>query len=103
MTSCIVRPIITEKSLSLASRGWYTFQTDTRANKRQIAQDVATLYHVHIVDIRTIAMHGKERHAGKRRQTLRQSDWKKAIVRLKTGEKIDAFEVSQETPLQAGK
>ena len=96
MKQIINRPIISEKSLSLASRGWYTFAVNLASNKAVIAQSVGDLYKVAVLDVRTIVMHGKEQRHGKRSQKVRGSDWKKALVRLKAGQKIDAFEVSGE-------
>ncbi len=92
----IRRPIITEKSLSLAGRGWYTFAADVRARKEDIASDIAKLYAVNVVAVRTISMHGKMRRSGKRMTMTKKSDWKKALVMLKSGQKIDAFEVTKE-------
>ncbi len=96
MKHIIIKPVITEKSLSLASRGWYTFAVSLASNKGAIAQSVGNFYTVNVTDVRTIVMHGKEQRHGKRSQKVRGSDWKKALVRLKAGQKIDAFEVSGE-------
>ncbi len=92
----VQRPIITEKSLGLASRGWYTFAVTKHARKESIAKDVAAMYHVDVTTIRTVAMHGKVRRSGKKMVPSYRGDWKKAIVQLKAGQKIDAFEVTQE-------
>lgn len=96
MKQTILRPVITEKSLSLASRGWYTFVVAAASSKPEVAQAVGGVYGVTVVDVRTLIMHGKERRAGKRMKRVRRSDWKKALVRLKAGQKIDAFEVTGE-------
>ena len=96
MKQIINRPIISEKSLSLASRGWYTFAVAVASNKAVIAESVGNLYKVNVTDVRTIVMPGKEQRHGKRSKKVRGSDWKKALVRLKAGQKIDAFEVSGE-------
>lgn len=97
MKHIITKPVITEKSLKLASRGWYTFAAAVASSKPQIAQAIHDVYGVTVVDVRTLIMHGKERRAGKRMKRVRRSDWKKALVRLKEGQKIDAFEVTGET------
>lgn len=99
MESTIIRPIISEKSLALASRGWFTFQAALLTTKYQIADAVEKLYKVAVIDVRTIAMHGKMQRSGKRRTLLRKSNWKKALVKLGKGQKIDAFEVSTEAPV----
>ena len=97
MNHIIVRPVITEKSLSLASRGWYSFAVKEASNKYEIAQAIADLYKVIVKDVRTMIMHGKEHRSGKRQKKIAKSDWKKALVHLKAGQKIDAFEVTGET------
>ena len=97
MNRIIVRPIITEKSLSLASRGWYSFAVKEASNKYEIAQAIRELYKVTVEGVRTMIMHGKEHRSGKRQKKIAKSDWKKALVHLKVGQKIDAFEVTGET------
>jgi large subunit ribosomal protein L23 len=94
MQSIIVKPIITEKSLNFAARGWYTFAVDLHANKYQIATAVQTLYPVEVKEVRTISMHGKTRRVGRKSKVVQQSDWKKALVHLKTGQRIEAFDVT---------
>lgn len=89
-------PRLSEKSLALASRGWYTFVVDSQASKNVIAKEIGSLYNVQIKDVRTVRIHGKERRAGRLMKRVRKSDWKKAIVRLAAGQKIDAFEVTTE-------
>lgn len=96
MKQVIIKPIITEKSLSLAAKGWYTFGVAIASNKVHIAHAITDMYKVTVVDVRTMIMHGKERRSGKRQKKVTKSDWKKALVRLKEGQKIDAFEVTGE-------
>jgi large subunit ribosomal protein L23 len=90
----IKRPLITEKTLTLAARGWYTFSVDTQASKEVIAQAISAFYKVNVIDVRTIGMHGKVRRVGKMSKYVKKADWKKAMVRLKKGQKIDVFEVT---------
>ena len=97
MNRIIVRPIITEKSLSLASRGWYSFDVNEASTKPEIGRAMSDLYKVTVQDVRTMIMHGKEHRSGKRQKKIAKSDWKKALVHLKAGQKIDAFEVTGET------
>ncbi|OGG35223.1 50S ribosomal protein L23 [Candidatus Gottesmanbacteria bacterium RIFOXYB1_FULL_47_11] len=97
----IGRPIITEKSMGLASRGWYTFAVLKSARKEAIAREIERTYHVDVVTVRTIAMHGKVRRVGKKMVSGHKSDWKKAIALLKPGQHIDAFEVTtKEEPVK---
>lgn len=99
MKTIIQRPIITEKSLSLASRGWYTFVVSKDARKQDIINDFKQAYNVDVIDIRTSIMPGKVRRVGRKMNTITKPDWKKTIVQLKKGQKLDMFEV---TPQQQG-
>lgn len=90
----INKPLITEKSMFLASKGLYTFYVSAAANKAEISRDIGRLYKVKVIDIRTVSMHGKVRKVGRKMKTVRASDWKKAIVKLAPGQKIEAFEVT---------
>lgn len=92
----VVRPLITEKSLLLASKGWYTFRVKNDARKENVVSEITTYYHVNPVRIRMISMHGKMRRVSKLKGMIRKPDWKKALVRLSKGQTIDAFEVTQE-------
>lgn len=100
MKTIIVRPHITEKTLTLAAQGWYTFVVHHEANKGMIAQAVADFYKVKVIDARVSSMHGKVHRVGKLMRPSAKSDWKKAMVRLAKGQKIDAFEV---IPKEEGK
>ncbi|MCX6791552.1 MAG: 50S ribosomal protein L23 [Candidatus Gottesmanbacteria bacterium] len=96
MKSQIFRPLISEKSLGLASRGWYTFAVDKHARKEDIAKLIERMYSVNVLSVRTIAMHGKVRRTGKKMISKHKEDWKKAMLQLKAGQHIDAFEVTQQ-------
>lgn len=94
MKHIIIKPIITEKSLSMASRGWFTFAVAVASRKPEIAQAIHDLYTVTVTDVRSMIIHGKEHRVGKKQKQATKSDWKKALVHLKEGQKIDAFEVT---------
>lgn len=93
MKTIIIRPIITEKTLTMASTGRYTFMVDLKATKLSIADAVALRFKVTVVDVRTATMHGKTRRVGKSMKHIRKPNWKKAFVQVTKGQKIDAFEV----------
>ncbi|MEK7565427.1 MAG: 50S ribosomal protein L23 [Patescibacteria group bacterium] len=97
MNQILIKPIITERSLNDAAAGKFTFAVDKTANKPQIAQAVITQFAVHVVSVRTSIVKGKTKRAGKKRLIVKTPDWKKATVALKTGEKIDLFEVGGAT------
>lgn len=92
MKRIIIKPVITEKSMARAAKGWYTFAVAQATNKGQIAQAIEDMYKVDVVDVRSMIMHGKERRAGKRMVRIRKSHWKKALVQLKAGQKLDIYE-----------
>lgn len=92
----LIKPIITEKSMKDASSGWYTFTVDKEANKGIIKKAVENQFKVNVLRVRTLIMKGKTQRVGRRRQEVRKSSWKKALVKLGPEQKIDLFEVSQQ-------
>jgi large subunit ribosomal protein L23 len=96
MHTLVNKPLISEKSLGLASRGWYTFAVNKHARKEEIVKLIERMYRVNVLSVRTVAMHGKMRRTGKKMVRKRKEDWKKAMVLLKAGQHIDAFEVTQQ-------
>ncbi len=84
------RPLITEKNTLLQAQGRYAFEVAAKANKQQIKQAVETAFKVGVTAVNTMTVPGKQRRVG-RRQVL-TSPWKKAIVTLKPGDKIELFE-----------
>jgi large subunit ribosomal protein L23 len=88
----IIGPLITEKSTILKEKGnVLAFKVAPRANKVQIRKAVEVLFKVKVASVRTENMHGKVKRVG--RYEGRRSDWKKAYVTLKPGEKtIEYFE-----------
>lgn len=91
----LLRPIVSEKSTELAGENKYTFQVSMRANKIDIRRAVEDRYKVRVSTVRTISMPAKEKGAGfiavnKRRRGL-TSPWKKAVVTLAEGERIEDF------------
>lgn len=65
----------------------YTVVADRRANKTQIRQAVQDLFKVKVLKVNTLNVHGKFRRQ-RTKQAGKSSDWKKAIVTLKEGQKI---------------
>ncbi len=84
------RPLITEKNAMLQAQGKYAFEIAREANKPQIKQAVEKVFKVKVLAVNVMTVPGKTRRVG-RRQVLTQS-WKKAIVTLKPGDKIELFE-----------
>lgn len=87
----IRRPIITEKATRMKDeRGQVSFVVDIRANKLQIKKAVEQVFDVHVTSVRTLRMRGKRRRLG--RYQGQRPDWKKAIVTLREGDRIEFFE-----------
>ena len=86
----ILRPVISEKSMDETQRGKYTFAVHDDANKLQIKDAVEIAFNVRVKEVNTMMMKGKRRRYG--RALTKQPDWKKAIVTLHAGEKIELFE-----------
>jgi len=84
------RPLITEKNSILQAQSKYAFEVAKEANKPQIKQAVEKAFKVKVTTVNVMTVPGKTRRVG-RQQVLTQS-WKKAIVTLKPGEKIEFFE-----------
>ena len=84
------RPLITEKNAGLQAQGKYAFEVGRVANKVQIRQAVEKAFKVKVTAVNVMTVHGKTRRVG-RRQVMTPS-WKKAVVTLKPGDKIELFE-----------
>ena len=97
LTDVLKKPIITEKALNQSVLGKYLFKVDKRATKTEIKRAVNRAFGVEAVSVRTVNVRGKMRRSGKRRQPTRLSNWKKAVVQLAPGQKIDIFTVPGET------
>jgi large subunit ribosomal protein L23 len=87
----IVSPRITEKSMAGALGTQYTFVVHPRATKTQIRHAVEEIFSVNVVAVNTVNVGGKSRSFARRgvRTHGKQSDFKKAIVTLKPGQKIE--------------
>ncbi len=87
----IRRPLITEKSTQQKEENrQYVFEVDPRANKIEIKEAVEQLFKVKVLKVRTLNVLGKIKRLGRRYG--KRPDWKKAIVTLKEGDRIDFFE-----------
>jgi large subunit ribosomal protein L23 len=86
----IMRPLITEKAQVQTALNKYAFEVDKRANKMQIKEAVEVAFSVRVTEVNTAMMKGKKKRYGRRESKL--PDWKKAVVTLAPGEKIELFE-----------
>ena len=87
----IRRPLITEKtSIQKETANQLTFEVDRRANRIEIRRAIERIFNVRVATVRTMQVKGKVKQRG--RIVGKRRDWKKAIVTLRPGERIDFFE-----------
>jgi len=87
----IRRPLVTEKSTQQKEKNnQYAFEVDSKANKIEIQSAVERLFKVKVSQVRTCTVLGKVKRLG--RKYGKRTDWKKAIITLKEGDRIDFFE-----------
>jgi large subunit ribosomal protein L23 len=85
------KPLVTEKSTQLLADGnWVCFRVDSSANKVQVKHAVEKIFNVTVLRVNTMVVSGKNRRFGQK--VGRTKPWKKAMLRLKEGDKIDLFE-----------
>jgi len=84
------RPLVTEKNATIQAMGKFAFEVDRRANKMEIKDAVETAFKVTVTGVNVMNMPGKSKRVGK--GMTFSPNWKKAIVTLKPGDKIDLFE-----------
>lgn len=90
-TKIILGVVVTEKSERVkGAEGSYTLRVNRDANKHQIRQAVEQMFKVHVTDVRVMNFNGKKRRMGMFQGY--RPDWKKAVVKLKEGERIEALE-----------
>ncbi|MFH1223733.1 MAG: 50S ribosomal protein L23 [Pseudomonadota bacterium] len=88
----IKRPLMTEKSTFIGEKqNSYIFEVAVDSNKHEIKKAVEHLFSVKVVDVNTMVMHGKMKRVGGKFQG-RRSKWKKAVITLKEGNKIQLVE-----------
>ena len=87
----ITRPLITEKTtIQKEKANQYTFEVAKDANRIEIRRAVEKIFNVRVKSVQTIQVKGKTKQRG--RISGKRKDWKKAVVALKPGERIDFFE-----------
>jgi len=88
--TAIIHPVVSEKSYALIAEGKYTFRVDDRAHKTQIADAVEEIFDVKVAAVRTSKVRAKPKRRGLHQGKTR--GWKKAVVQLAPGERIELFE-----------
>jgi large subunit ribosomal protein L23 len=87
-------PLVTERSYALYQQGRYTFRVMKTATKPEIANALEEVYEaqgIQVASVHTIRVRGKVKRTGQRGVTGRTSDWKKAIVTLKPGQRLEGL------------
>ena len=94
MMGILHKPLVTEKMTALQEKRQYAFEVDVDANKIDIARAVEKKFTVTVTNVRTMVHKGKSKSQLTRygRFAGRTSHWKKAIVTLKEGDKIEFFQ-----------
>ncbi len=89
----IIQPIDTEKTRYQASElGQYTFEVARRANKIEIKRAIEAIFGIDVVAVNVMNMPAKVNRRHGRRRGMRRSPWKKAVVTLAGGQRLDVFE-----------
>jgi large subunit ribosomal protein L23 len=86
----IIAPVVSEKSYALMADGKYTFRVDPKARKTQIADAVEEIFDVGVTEVRTLQVRSKPKRRGL--HSGRTRSWKKAVVQLAPGDRIELFE-----------
>ena len=96
MKSILIAPVITEKSMREASMGRFTFVVAKDSTKSEIGHAVKEAFKVDAVKIQTLIVPSKEKRIFRKREKAVASAWKKAIITVKSGQKIDLFDVVED-------
>lgn len=91
LSNIIYRPIITEKGVALTESNMYAFVVNMKATKDSIALAIKDAFNVDVLNVRTMVMPGKPKRVRKSRIEIKTKKWKKAVITIKKGQKIDMF------------
>ena len=92
LATVIKRPIVTEKSTRLLEEGKYSFQVANKATKLEIKRAIGKFFGVKVKSVQTVMVRGKRKKMLRTKKKTKGGDWKKALVQLVEGEKLDIFE-----------
>ena len=85
----IIRPIISEKSYGAINENKYTFEVHLNADKPHVRAAVEEIFKVHVIGVNTMNVKAKPKRRGAHRGFTRH--WKKAVVELAPGDRIEFF------------
>ncbi len=86
--SIVISPVITEKATAASAMNQYVFKVDRMANRIEIGKAVEAIFNVRVLSVRTMIMPGKKKRV-RSRVPGRTAEWKKAVVRLREGDRIE--------------
>ena len=89
----LIKPVLSEKSYEAITRNQYTFKVHQDAHKTQVRQAVEQLFDVKVERVNIVKVQSKPKRRGLHRGT--RPGWKKAVVQLRQGDKIEIFEGAQ--------
>ena len=89
----LIAPVVSEKSYGQIAQNRYTFKVHQDAHKTQVRQAVEELFDVKVVNVAIIKVQAKPKRRGASKGI--RPGWKKAVVQLKVGDKIEIFEGAQ--------
>jgi len=92
LSNVLIKPIITEKASGSSEVGKYTFSAVLTSSKEEIAYEVKRLFGTDATAVKTSIVPGKSKRIGRTNRYAKTGKWKKAVVSLKKGQKIDLFE-----------
>jgi len=89
----IIRPLDTEKTRYQAAQlRQYTFEVDRRANKVEVKLAIEAIFEVDVMAVNVVNVPAKASRRYGRRRVMRRSPWRKAVVTLAEGQRLDVFE-----------
>lgn len=98
MRAIILKPLINEKSMTLAKSDFYTFLIDLSANKDQVAKVIREKFGVTVLSVKTVTRQGKTKNQRTRKGSFMTAKTKKAIVQVGKGQRIALFEEATKEP-----
>ncbi|MGI5826627.1 MAG: 50S ribosomal protein L23 [Patescibacteria group bacterium] len=88
----MIKPVITEASMNMTKKNWYTFAATVDHNKDFLRELIEKTFKVEVEEIKTSVVKGKSKRSPRSRKTIKQPDWKKVMVKVKEGQKIEIFD-----------
>ena len=90
MKFVVKKPIVTEKTSILAEQGFYSFEVERAASKTEIKSAIENFFEVKVDSVKTLICRGRSKRTAA--GLTKPMYWKKALVKLKDGQKIKMFE-----------